>query len=102
MHFFNDDGSCTDVVVEKNLRAGDLCLLLAVKNRVTKDLSWSIVEHWIENGLGKAKYFILTTFKYVRLRQKWKKSCNEVSCTIGARSMHFASFVISRTGIGWV
>ncbi|XP_073976555.1 growth factor receptor-bound protein 10-like isoform X3 [Rhodnius prolixus] len=53
LHFFNDDGSCTDVVVEKNLRAGDLCLLLAVKNRVTKDLSWSIVEHWIENGLER-------------------------------------------------
>lgn len=51
--FFNDDGSYQSVVVEKNLRATDLCQLLALKNRLSKDVNWTIVEHWLELGLGK-------------------------------------------------
>ncbi|XP_014250737.1 growth factor receptor-bound protein 10-like isoform X2 [Cimex lectularius] len=53
LQFFNDDGSYTGIIVEKDLRAIDLCLLLAVKNRVTKDFSWSIVEHWVETGIER-------------------------------------------------
>jgi len=51
--FHNDDGSCQVVVVERNLRASDLCQLLALKNRVAKDVSWTIVEQWVDLGLGK-------------------------------------------------
>ncbi|XP_067005585.2 growth factor receptor-bound protein 10 [Anabrus simplex] len=52
--FFNDDGSYQTVVVEKNLCASDLCQLLALKNRVAKDVNWTIVEHWIEFGLERS------------------------------------------------
>jgi predicted GNAT superfamily acetyltransferase len=41
------------VVVERNLRASDLCQLLALKNRVAKDISWTIVEQWVDLGLGE-------------------------------------------------
>ena len=51
--FHNDDGSCQVVVVERNLRASDLCQLLALKNRVAKDVSWTIVEQWVDLGLGE-------------------------------------------------
>jgi hypothetical protein len=51
--FHNDDGSCQLVVVERNLRARDLCHLLALKNRVAKDVSWTIVEQWVDLGLGE-------------------------------------------------
>jgi len=51
--FHNDDGSCQLVVVERNLRASDLCQLLALKNRVAKDVSWTIVEQWLDLGLGE-------------------------------------------------
>ncbi|KAJ4433857.1 hypothetical protein ANN_16169 [Periplaneta americana] len=53
--FHNDDGSCQLVVVERNLCASDLCQLLALKNRVAKDMSWTIVEQWPELGLGERK-----------------------------------------------
>nr|CAI5841487.1 unnamed protein product [Callosobruchus analis] len=41
------------VVVEKNLCASDLCQLLAMKNRASKSVHWSIVECWTDLGLGK-------------------------------------------------
>ncbi|KAF6198140.1 hypothetical protein GE061_007887 [Apolygus lucorum] len=50
LQFFDDNGTFVTVVVEKNLRAIDLTLLLAVKNRVRKDFCWSIIEHWVELG----------------------------------------------------
>ncbi|XP_069700434.1 growth factor receptor-bound protein 14-like isoform X2 [Periplaneta americana] len=52
--FHNDDGSCQLVVVERNLCASDLCQLLALKNRVAKDMSWTIVEQWPELGLERS------------------------------------------------
>ncbi|XP_023708620.1 growth factor receptor-bound protein 10 isoform X2 [Cryptotermes secundus] len=52
--FHNDDGSCQLVVVERNLRASDLCHLLALKNRVAKDASWTIVEQWVDLGLERS------------------------------------------------
>jgi hypothetical protein len=52
--FHNDDGSCQVVVVERNLRASDLCQLLALKNRVAKDVSWTIVEQWVDLGLERS------------------------------------------------
>ncbi|KDR11446.1 Growth factor receptor-bound protein 10, partial [Zootermopsis nevadensis] len=52
--FYNDDGSCQLVVVERNLRASDLCQLLALKNRVAKDVSWTIVEQWVDLGLERS------------------------------------------------
>lgn len=51
--FYNDDNSQQTVVVEKNLCVSDLCQLLAMKNRVAKDVNWTIIEHWIDLGLGK-------------------------------------------------
>ncbi|XP_063223736.1 growth factor receptor-bound protein 14-like isoform X2 [Bacillus rossius redtenbacheri] len=51
--FYNDDGSYQTVVVEANLCASDLCQLLALKNRVAKDVNWTIVEHWLELGLER-------------------------------------------------
>lgn len=51
--FHNDDGSCQLVVVERNLCASDLCQLLALKNRVAKDMNWSIVEQWPDLGLER-------------------------------------------------
>lgn len=51
--FYNDDGSFQSVVVERNLCATDLCQLLALKNRVSKDVNWTIIEHWIELGLER-------------------------------------------------
>lgn len=53
MVFYNDDGSYQTVIVERNLCASDLCQLLALKNRVSKSVNWSIVEHWKGYGLGK-------------------------------------------------
>ncbi|XP_014279796.1 growth factor receptor-bound protein 14 isoform X3 [Halyomorpha halys] len=50
LQFYNDDGSFQSVVVEKNLRAVDLCQILAVKNRAGRDFTWSIVEHWIDTN----------------------------------------------------
>jgi hypothetical protein len=52
--FYNDDGSFQTVIVERNLCASDLCQLLALKNRVSKSVNWSIVEHWQEYGLGES------------------------------------------------
>ncbi|KAJ3658773.1 hypothetical protein Zmor_010494 [Zophobas morio] len=51
--FYNDDGSFQTVIVERNLCVSDLCQLLALKNRVSKSVNWSIVEHWKEYGLGE-------------------------------------------------
>lgn len=51
--FYNDDGSYQTVIVEKNLCASDLCQVLALKNRVAKDVSWTIVEHWVDFGLER-------------------------------------------------
>lgn len=54
--FYNDDGSphaAQSVLVERNLRAADLCSVLAVKNRVAKDVHWTLFEHWPELGLGQ-------------------------------------------------
>ena len=54
--FYNDDGSpqgAQSVLVERNLRAADLCSVLAVKNRVAKDVHWTLFEHWPELGLGE-------------------------------------------------
>jgi hypothetical protein len=51
--FYNDDGSFQTVIVERNLCASDLCQLLALKNRVSKSVNWSIVEHWQEYGLER-------------------------------------------------
>ena len=51
--FHNDDESCQLVVVERNLCTSDLCQLLALKNRVAKDMNWTIVEQWTDLGLGK-------------------------------------------------
>ncbi|CAH0390035.1 unnamed protein product [Bemisia tabaci] len=50
--FYNDDGSYQTVVVEKNLRASDLCQILALKNRVGLDINWTVVEHWVDVGLA--------------------------------------------------
>ncbi|KAL0277009.1 UNVERIFIED_CONTAM: hypothetical protein PYX00_004443 [Menopon gallinae] len=52
--FYNDDNSYQTVVVEKNLCVSDLCQLLALKNRVAKDVNWTIIEHWIELGLERS------------------------------------------------
>ncbi|XP_046396922.1 growth factor receptor-bound protein 14-like [Ischnura elegans] len=52
--FYNDDGSYQSVVVERNLCSADLCNLLAIKNRVTKDVNWTIVEHWVELGIERS------------------------------------------------
>ncbi|XP_044266886.1 growth factor receptor-bound protein 14-like isoform X2 [Tribolium madens] len=54
MVFYNDDGSYQTVIVERNLCASDLCQLLALKNRVSKSVNWSIVEHWKEYGLERS------------------------------------------------
>nr|XP_008194011.1 PREDICTED: growth factor receptor-bound protein 14 isoform X2 [Tribolium castaneum] len=54
MVFYNDDGSFQTVIVERNLCASDLCQLLALKNRVSKSVNWSIVEHWVEYGLERS------------------------------------------------
>ncbi|CAH1991468.1 unnamed protein product [Acanthoscelides obtectus] len=51
--FYNENESAQSVVVEKNLCASDLCQLLAMKNRVSKSVHWSIVECWTDLGLGK-------------------------------------------------
>lgn len=54
------------VVVERNLRARDLCQLLALKNRVAKDVSWTIVEQWVDLGLGKCRRRLFNVyFAYV-------------------------------------
>lgn len=56
--FYNDDGSphaAQSVLVERNLRSADLCSVLAVKNRVAKDVHWTLFEHWPEQGLGKCR-----------------------------------------------
>nr|XP_018914354.1 PREDICTED: growth factor receptor-bound protein 14-like isoform X2 [Bemisia tabaci] len=52
--FYNDDGSYQTVVVEKNLRASDLCQILALKNRVGLDINWTVVEHWVDVGLERS------------------------------------------------
>lgn len=52
--FYNDDASFQSVVVETNLCANDLCQLLAMKNRIPKSVHWSIVEYWVDLGLGKS------------------------------------------------
>ncbi|KAK7864569.1 hypothetical protein R5R35_007337 [Gryllus longicercus] len=51
--FFNDDGSFQTAVVGRDLRASDLCQLLALKNRVAKDVNWTLVEHWVDFGLER-------------------------------------------------
>uniref|UniRef100_A0A1B6MKK1 SH2 domain-containing protein n=2 Tax=Graphocephala atropunctata TaxID=36148 RepID=A0A1B6MKK1_9HEMI len=51
--FFNDDDSYQTVLTERNLCCSDLCALLAVKNRVAKDVNWTVVEHWIDAGLER-------------------------------------------------
>lgn len=51
--FYNENNSFTTVIVEENLRACDLCQLLALKNQVPKDVNWSLVEHDTENGLER-------------------------------------------------
>ncbi|KAL1116754.1 hypothetical protein AAG570_005226 [Ranatra chinensis] len=54
LYFHSEDGgSGHSVVVEKNLRASDLCQLLAVKSRLPKDGGWAIVEHWLDTGLER-------------------------------------------------
>nr|XP_023026632.1 uncharacterized protein LOC111514605 [Leptinotarsa decemlineata] len=53
LQFFNDNESSQSVVVERNLCASDLCQLLAVKNRVSKSVHWSIIEYWTDLGLGE-------------------------------------------------
>jgi hypothetical protein len=50
------------VVVERNLRASDLCQLLALKNRVAKDVSWTIVEQWVDLGLGKCHRWLFYVY----------------------------------------
>ncbi|XP_071452038.1 growth factor receptor-bound protein 14-like [Hetaerina americana] len=52
--FYNDDGSFQSVVVERNLCSADLCNLLSIKNRVSKDVNWTIVEHWVELGIERS------------------------------------------------
>ncbi|XP_034241907.1 growth factor receptor-bound protein 14-like, partial [Thrips palmi] len=55
--FYNDDGSphaAQSVLVERNLRSADLCSVLAVKNRVAKDVHWTLFEHWPEQGLERS------------------------------------------------
>lgn len=52
--FYNDDDSYQTVLVETKLCCGDLCALLAVKNRVPKDVSWTIVEHWVDAGIERS------------------------------------------------
>ncbi|KAG8233019.1 hypothetical protein J437_LFUL013688 [Ladona fulva] len=52
--FYNDDGSSQSVVVERNLCSADLCNLLAIKNRVSKDVHWTIVEHWVDLGIERS------------------------------------------------
>ncbi|XP_056632292.1 growth factor receptor-bound protein 14-like isoform X2 [Diorhabda sublineata] len=51
--FFNDNESFQLVVVERNLCASDLCQLLALKNRLSKSVHWSIVEQWNDLGLER-------------------------------------------------
>ncbi|XP_074030953.1 growth factor receptor-bound protein 14 isoform X2 [Leptinotarsa decemlineata] len=53
LQFFNDNESSQSVVVERNLCASDLCQLLAVKNRVSKSVHWSIIEYWTDLGLER-------------------------------------------------
>ncbi|XP_026465140.1 uncharacterized protein LOC113367775 [Ctenocephalides felis] len=53
LSFHNDDGSYQLVTVERNLRAVDLCQLLAVKNRGIKDPKWTLYEHWPDLGLER-------------------------------------------------
>jgi len=50
---FNDDDSYQTVLAEKNLCCSDLCALLAVKNRVAKDVNWTVVEHWVDAGIER-------------------------------------------------
>ncbi|KAK6618567.1 hypothetical protein RUM43_012958 [Polyplax serrata] len=52
--FYNDDNSYQTAIVEKNLCVSDLCQLLALKNRVAKDVNWTIVEHWTDLGLERS------------------------------------------------
>lgn len=57
--FYNEDNTYQTVVVVHKLRASDLCQILAMKNRVRKDCNWSIVEHWIDIGLGWYMYLFI-------------------------------------------
>ncbi|XP_076687169.1 growth factor receptor-bound protein 14 isoform X2 [Andrena cerasifolii] len=50
--FYFDDNTCNTLLVEKNLRAIDLCQLLKVKRNVS-GISWSIVETWPELGIER-------------------------------------------------
>ncbi|XP_065162748.1 growth factor receptor-bound protein 14-like isoform X3 [Atheta coriaria] len=59
--FYNDDGSYQSVVVERSLCASDLCQVLALKNRLAKSVTWSIIEHWVDQGLER----ILEDHEYV-------------------------------------
>lgn len=56
--FYNDDGSFQTLVVERNLCVSDLCQLLALKNRVPKSVNWSLVEYWVDLGLGKYLFIL--------------------------------------------
>ncbi|GAB6030527.1 hypothetical protein CHUAL_007392 [Chamberlinius hualienensis] len=54
LSFYNDDGSYKTIVVEENLRAVDLCQLLALKNHVAKDVNWSVVLRLEDLGLERS------------------------------------------------
>ncbi|KAG5885091.1 hypothetical protein JTB14_003965 [Gonioctena quinquepunctata] len=67
--FYNDNESFQSVVVERNLCASDLCQLLALKNRVSKSVHWSIVEHWGDLGLERLledHEYVLAAYKDMR------------------------------------
>ncbi|VEN49162.1 unnamed protein product, partial [Callosobruchus maculatus] len=81
--FYNENESAQSVVVEKNLCASDLCQLLAMKNRVSKSVHWSIVECWTDLGLERlledhehvlAAYRDMRSFSsHTRFRYKFRK-----------------------------
>lgn len=96
--FYNDDDSYQTVLAEKNLCCSDLCALLAVKNRVAKDVNWTIVEHWIDAGIGKstAKLSVntfLECLSIIKVVIQLLKQLNDISSYYRKSSERLASYI---------
>ena len=50
---YNEDGTWKSLTVAEGLRTCDLCELLALKNHVTKNANWSLVERWQDPAIGE-------------------------------------------------
>lgn len=49
----NEDGTWKSLTVAEGLRTCDLCELLALKNHVTQNVNWSLVERWQEPAIER-------------------------------------------------